>query len=129
ELRRRSAGRPLPFPVVNINDGRLKDAVENRHGVGEGVWQAVARLTGMHLSGRRVVVIGYGPVGRGLAAYARAAGTSVEVVESDPVRRLFAHYDGYPTTTLAAALARANIVVTATGWSRAVTMPDLLQPG
>lgn len=121
-LRKRSE---LPFPVVNINDGRLKDAVENRHGVGEGIWQAVSRLTGMHLAGRRVVVLGYGPVGRGLAAYARVAGTSVEVVEADPVRRLFAHYDGFPTPTLQSALSRANIVVTATGRSRALKLEDL----
>ena len=43
----------LPFPVVNINDGRLKPAVENRHGVGTGLWQAVTSLTGMHLAGGR----------------------------------------------------------------------------
>ena len=57
----------IPFPVVNINDGRLKDAVENRHGVGQAVWQALSTLTGMHLAGRRAAVVGYGPVGRGLA--------------------------------------------------------------
>ena len=61
----------IPFPVVNINDGVLKPAIENRHGVGEGLWHSVQALTGMHLSGRRVGVIGYGPVGRGVAAYAR----------------------------------------------------------
>jgi adenosylhomocysteinase len=105
----------LPFPVINLNDGRLKDAVENRHGVGEALWQAVAHLTGMHLAGRRVLIIGYGPTGKGIAAYARAAGTTVEVVELDPIRRLFAHYDGYPTPTLADGLTRASIVVTATG--------------
>ncbi len=48
----------LPFGVVNINDGILKPAIENRHGVGEGLWQAAQSLTGMHLSGRRVGVIG-----------------------------------------------------------------------
>ena len=90
----------LPFPVMNINDGRLKNAVENRHGVGEGIWQAVSLLTGMHLSGRRLAVVGYGPVGKGLAAYARAAGMNVEVVEKDPCRRLLAHYDGFPTPSL-----------------------------
>lgn len=116
-----------PLPIVNINDGRLKDAVENRHGVGEGVWQAVARLTGMHLAGRRLVVIGYGPVGRGLAAYARAAHMSVEVVESDPVRRLFAHYDGYPTSELASAIRGAGIVVTATGHDGALPIEAILE--
>lgn len=115
----------IPFPVVNINDGRLKNAVENRHGVGEALWQAVGRLTGMHLAGRRVVVIGYGPVGNGIAAYARAAGMAAEVVETDPVRRLFAHYDGFPTPTLEDALSRAGIVVTATGGSHVLAAQHL----
>jgi adenosylhomocysteinase len=116
---------PLDFPVININDGRLKNAVENRHGVGEALWQAVGRLTGMHLSGRRVVVVGYGAVGRGIAAYARAAGMSAEVVERDPVRRLFAHYDGFPTPTLEDALSRAGIVVTATGGANVIAAQHL----
>lgn len=119
----------LPFPVVNINDGRLKPAVENRHGVGTGLWQAVTSLTGMHLAGRRLLVVGYGPVGSGVAMYARAAGMSVEVVESDPIRRLFAHYDGYPTPTLAEAIPRAQLLVTATGQSGAITADLLMEHG
>lgn len=115
----------VPFPVINISDGRLKNGVENRHGTGEAIWQAVVQLTGMHLSGRRVAVIGYGPVGKGLAAYARAGGASVEVVERDPVRRLVAHYDGYPTPGLTEALERAGIVVTATGAARVLTIDHL----
>jgi adenosylhomocysteinase len=115
----------LPFPVININDGRLKNAVENRHGVGEAVWQAVGLLTGMHLAGRRVAIIGYGPVGRGLAMHAKAAGMNVEVVERDKVRRLFAHYDGYPTPTLHNALQRVSMAVTATGNPNVLTVDDL----
>ncbi len=111
----RSRGDELPFPIVNINDGRLKDKVENRHGVGESLWQAVALTTGMHLAGRRALVVGYGPVGRGVASYARAAGMSVEVAETDSVRRLFAHYDGYPTPPLEEGITRAAVVATATG--------------
>jgi adenosylhomocysteinase len=116
----------IPFPVVNINDGRLKDAVENRHGVGEAVWQAVSTLTGMHLAGRRCAVVGYGAVGKGLASYARAAGMCVEVVERDPIRRLFAHYDGFPTPTIADAISRAGIMVTATGSPKAVNADQLV---
>jgi adenosylhomocysteinase len=119
--RLRAASRP-PFPVVNIHDGRLKHAVENRNGVGEAVWHAVVRLTGMHLAGRRAAVLGYGPVGRGLAANARSAGMNVEVVEQDPVRRLFAHYDGFPTPSFHDALARAGLIVTATGQSGVVDL-------
>lgn len=105
----------VPFPVLNINDGRLKPAIESRRGVGEGLWPSFTALTGQHLSGRMVLVVGYGPVGEGVAAFARAAGATVEVAELDAVRRLIAHYDGLATTDAVPALKRARIVVTATG--------------
>ncbi len=117
----------LPFGVVNINDGVLKPAIENRHGVGEGLWHATQQLTGMHLSGRRVGVIGYGPVGHGVAAYARAAGAHVEVVEPDAIRQLTAHYDGFPTPEMDDCLQRVGIIVTCTGQSGAIKAPKLLQ--
>ena len=117
----------VPFPVVNINDGRLKTAVENRHGVGEAIWQAVQRMTGMHLSGRRVGVVGYGPVGKGLAAYARAAGMCVEVVERDPIKRLLAHYDGFPTPSLDDAAQRVGVLVTATGRPRSIALEHVVR--
>ena len=126
-LRTRRDG--VPFPVVNVNEGRLRERVENRHGVGEAIWQAVGRTTGMHLAGRRVLVVGYGPVGRGLARYARAAGMAVEVCENDPVRRLFAHYDGYPTPDLSDGLHRAGLLVTATGRREAVSVHDIEKHG
>lgn len=110
-----------PFPVININDGRLKNAIENRRGVGEGLWHAVQRRTGMHLSGRRVGVIGYGPVGQGVASYARALGAVVEVVEADRVRRLIARYDGYRTPSLGECLGRVGMVVTCTGQQGVIT--------
>jgi adenosylhomocysteinase len=86
----------------------------------------VALITGMHLAGRRVAVVGYGPVGRGLANYAKAAGMAVEVCEEDPVRRLFAHYDGFPTPSLHDALPRMGVVVTATGREHTVTLDHVL---
>ncbi len=122
-------GLHLPFGVVNINDSRLKEAVENRHGVGEGLWHAVQAMTGMHLSGRRVGVVGYGPVGRGVAAYARAAGAAVEVIELDPVRRLVAHYDGYPTPSLEECLGRVRILVTSTGRKGVIRADQLRDSG
>ena len=115
----------VPFPVVNLRGGRLRDAIENRQGVGTAVWDAVSQLTGMHLAGRRVAVIGDGAVGRGIAEAARAAGLAVEVVDHDPVRRLYAHYDGHPTPTLNDAIARAQLLVTATGHRGAVPFDTL----
>jgi len=114
----------LPFGVVNLNDGRLKPSIENRH-VGEGLWDSVREITGMHLAGRTVAVVGYGPVGQGIAKYARAAGSVVAVVDKDPVQRLVAHYDGFATPTLGEAVAQAEILVTATGVSGAIKLDTL----
>jgi adenosylhomocysteinase len=114
-----------PFPVVNAHDIRLRDAFQHRHGIGQAIWEAVGRLTGMQLSGRRVAVLGYGHVGRGIAAWGRNTGMAIEVVELDPVRRLYAHYDGFPTPTLRDALSRVDLVVTATGKRDAVPL-DML---
>lgn len=111
--------------VVNAHDGRLRDAIQNRSGVGAAIWEAVTQLTGMHPAGRAVVVIGYGPVGKGVADWARANGVAVEIVDQDPVRRLYAHYDGYPTPSLADALGRVQIAVTATGRKGAVSVEAL----
>ncbi|MEE2752268.1 MAG: NAD(P)-dependent oxidoreductase [Myxococcota bacterium] len=126
DLRKRTN---LPFGVVNINDGQLKPHVENRHGVGEALWGAVRQITGLHLAGRRVLVVGYGAVGQGLAAYARAAGSVVEVVDITAIRRLTAHYDGFPTPDLEDALSRVEIAVTATGEPNAIPISALEKVG
>lgn len=114
-----------PFPVINVNDGRLKNAVENRHGVPAAIWQGVTEVTGMHLGGRRCAVVGYGPVGKGLATYGRAVGMGIEVVENQPIRRLYAHYDGFPTCGIEQALERSQFIVTATGARNVITTEHL----
>lgn len=114
----------LPFAALNINDGRLKFAIENRHGVGEGLWQAYTALTGQHLAGRRVRVIGYGRVGAGVAAYAKAGGAVVEVVDTDPVRQLIARFDGH-LPVAPGAPTRPQVVVTASGTPGALTLAGM----
>lgn len=105
----------IPFPVFDWNSIPLKDRLENRFHVGDGVWPTFSSVTGMSLFGRRVLVIGYGPVGKGIAERARDLGAIVGVVDVDPVRLLEARYHGCETMDLASGLSQAHIVVTATG--------------
>jgi adenosylhomocysteinase len=109
---------PVPIPVVNAHDTRLRDAINGRLGVARVALEAVGERTGLHLAGRQITVVGYGPMGRGLAEQARSLGLAVDVVEIDPVRRLTAHYDGFRTPSYEVALRRADLVVTATGKRR-----------
>ena len=104
-----------PLPVVNINDGFLKSYIENFHGVGDGVVDALFRVTSRIWAGRRVAVIGYGRVGAGVANYLKRGGSEVTVVEHDPIKRLLAHYDGYSVCDLQKAVNQAELIVTATG--------------
>lgn len=105
----------LAVPVININDGELKSLIENYHGVGDGVIEALFRLTGRLWSGRSAAVVGYGRVGAGVAEHLRRAGAVTYIVEQDPIRRLVAHYDGFGLMKLAEALRNCQLIVTATG--------------
>ena len=104
----------LPFPVFDWNSIPLKD-LHNRYHVGDSVWPAFSQLTGMGLYGRRVLVAGCGPVGKGIAERARSLGGLVLVADLDPVRLLEAHHLGCESVSLEEGLSRCQIIVTATG--------------
>jgi adenosylhomocysteinase len=111
----RLRGREIPFPVFDWNSIPLKDRMENRFHVGNEVWPVFSHITSMSLYGRSVLVVGYGPVGKGIAERARALGASVHVADLDPVRLIEAQHHGCTPVTLQAGLGRCQIVVTATG--------------
>lgn len=115
----------LGLPIININDGELKTYIENFHGVGDGVINALFQVTGRVWSGRSVCVVGYGRVGAGVAAHLRKSGADVCVAEMDSARKLIAHYDGFKLTSLANAIASCELVVTATGRNSLILAKDL----
>lgn len=105
----------LSYPVFNWDDLPIKEGLHNRHMVGLTTWQAFLERTRLSLHGKRVVVVGYGLVGEGVAHAAKAFGGVVSVVERDPARRLEAAYAGWHTAELSALAPLADVVVTATG--------------
>lgn len=110
----------IPFPVLDWNGIALKDLIHNRHHVGVETWPAFSAITGLALYGREVVVVGFGPVGQGVAARARDLGAVVTVVDLDPVRLVQARHDGCRVADIQDALRTASVVVTATGFDRAL---------
>jgi adenosylhomocysteinase len=105
----------LAYPVFNWDDIPIKQGLHNRHLVGLVAADTFLNVTGLSLYGRTVLVIGYGPVGRGVADAARSFGAAVEVCDADPAARLAAAHLGFPTPTLEAGLQRADAIFTATG--------------
>jgi adenosylhomocysteinase len=105
----------LPLPAINVNDSVTKSKFDNKYGCQESAVDAVRRATDIMMAGKRVVVAGYGDVGKGTAASFRGAGAIVTVTEIDPICALQAAMDGYEVKRLDTVVSNADIVVTATG--------------
>jgi adenosylhomocysteinase len=105
----------LPLPAINVNDSVTKSKFDNKYGCQESAVDAVRRATDIMLAGKRVVVAGYGDVGKGTAASFRGAGAIVTVTEIDPICALQAAMDGYEVKRLDTVVGNADIVITATG--------------
>ena len=115
----------LNLPILVINDSPIKQFAENRHAVGQSTVESFLRITNLATNGRRVVVFGYGSVGKGVALSFQRAHASVSVLEVDPVLRMEALWDGFMVPDREAALAEADIVITVTAARGVVTARDL----
>ena len=105
----------LPMPAINVNDSVTKSKFDNKYGCKESAVDAVRRATDIMLAGKRVVVAGYGDVGKGTVASFSGAGAIVTVCEIDPICALQAAMDGFEVKKMINVIENADIVVTATG--------------
>ena len=114
-LYERMSNGTLPMPAINVNDSVTKSKFDNKYGCKESAVDAVRRATDIMLAGKRIVVCGYGDVGKGTAASFRGAGSIVTVTEIDPICALQAAMDGFEVKRLESVVNKADIVITTTG--------------
>ncbi|MEM8928585.1 MAG: adenosylhomocysteinase [Bacteroidota bacterium] len=105
----------LPMPAINVNDSVTKSKFDNKYGCRESAVDAIRRATDTMLAGKRVIVCGYGDVGKGTAASFRGAGSIVTVTEIDPICALQACMDGFEVKKLETVVGNADVVITTTG--------------
>ena len=105
----------LLIPAINVNDSVTKSKFDNKYGCRESAVDAIRRATDLMLAGRRVVVCGYGDVGKGTAASFKGAGAIVTVTEIDPICALQAAMDGFEVKKLDTVVGNADIIITTTG--------------
>jgi len=105
----------LPMPAINVNDSVTKSKFDNKYGCRESAVDAIRRATDIMLAGKRVVVCGYGDVGKGTAASFKGTGAIVTVTEIDPICALQAAMDGIEVKKLDNVIGKADIVITTTG--------------
>ncbi len=105
----------LALPAINVNDSVTKSKFDNKYGCKESAVDAVRRSTDVMLAGKRVLVAGYGDVGKGTVASFSGAGAIVTVSEIDPICALQAAMDGYEVKKIDSVIGKMDIIVTATG--------------
>ncbi len=105
----------LPMPAINVNDSVTKSKFDNKYGCRESAVDAIRRGTDLMIAGKRVVVCGFGDVGKGTAESFRGAGAIVTVTEIDPICALQAAMEGYEVKKLDTVVANADIIITTTG--------------
>jgi adenosylhomocysteinase len=126
-LRAMAAEGLLAFPVVAVNDARMKFLFDNRHGTGQSAWEGILRATNLLVAGKTVLVCGYGWCGRGVARRAQGLGARVLVAEVDPIAANEALLDGCEVLPAVEAVARADFVITCTGNRGVIRREHLLR--
>ena len=110
-----SERKELPFVAINVNDSVTKSKFDNIYGCRHSVIDGLNRATDVLISGKRVMVCGYGDVGKGCAQAFKAQGAIVYVSEVDPICALQACMEGFIVKRVDTVVSECDIFITATG--------------
>ena len=117
----------LPFPAINVNDSVTKAKFDNKYGCRESLADGLKRATDIMLAGKKVVVCGYGDVGKGCAQSMAGYGARVYITEIDPICALQAAMEGFKVVTMDDACSYGDIFVTSTGNCDVVTFEHMVK--
>lgn len=115
----------VKYPVIAVNDNQTKHLFDNYYGTGQSTIDGILRATAMLFAGKKVVVVGYGHCGKGVAIRAHGMGSNITVVEVDPIRALQAKMDGYTVMTMQQAAPIGDVFITVTGNKHVISLADI----
>ncbi len=110
----------IKYPIIAVNQSRTKNLFDNRYGTGQSSIDGILRTTGILLAGKRIIVCGYGWVGKGIANNAKGLGAKVTVTEIDPVLALEAFMDGFEVKPISDTTSFGDVYITCTGQLRVI---------
>jgi len=120
-----AAAGDLAFPAINVNDSVTKSKFDNKYGCRHSLIDGINRGTDALIGGKKVLICGYGDVGKGCADSVKGQGARVVVTEVDPINALQALMEGYDVKRVEDVIADADIVVTATGNKDIITLEHM----
>ncbi|WP_343600978.1 adenosylhomocysteinase [Mycobacterium sp.] len=120
-----AAAGDLAFPAINVNDSVTKSKFDNKYGCRHSLIDGINRGTDALIGGKKVLICGYGDVGKGCAESVKGQGARVVVTEIDPINALQALMEGYDVKRVEDVIAEADIVVTTTGNKDIITLEHM----
>ena len=117
----------LKYPIIVVNDAYTKHMFDNRYGTGQSTIDGYLRAMNLLIASKRVVVVGYGWVGKGVASRSQGMGAKVIVTEIDPIKALEAHMDGFEVMPMAQAAKLGDIFITCTGMTSVIRKEHILK--
>jgi len=117
----------LKYPIMAVNDAETKHDFDNFYGTGQSALDGIIRATNILISGKNVVVSGYGHVGKGIARRAAGLGANVTITEIDPIAALKAKLDGFSVLPMASAAMTGDLFITTTGCKNVIREEHFLQ--
>jgi adenosylhomocysteinase len=124
-LRAMQKSSKLMYPIIAVNDAETKHDFDNIYGTGQSAIDGIIRATNILISGKNVVVAGYGHVGKGIAKNASGVGANVTITEVDPISALKAKLDGYSVAPMIKAAESGEVFITTTGCKDVITEEDI----
>ena len=115
----------LKYPIIAVNDCQTKHLMDNYYGTGQSTLDGIIRASNVLISGKTLVVAGYGNCGKGVAMRGKGFGAHVIVTEVDAFRALQAKMDGFRVMPMAEAAVEGDIFVTVTGDVRVISMEHI----
>ncbi len=117
----------LKYPIMAVNDAETKHDFDNFYGTGQSALDGIIRATNILISGKNVVVSGYGHVGKGIARRAAGLGANVTITEIDPIAALKAKLDGFSVLPMSSAAMTGDLFITTTGCKDVIREEHFLQ--
>ena len=121
-LKAMAADGTLKYPVLDVNDAKMKFLFDNRYGTGQSAFDGWMNATNLLVAGKVLVVAGYGWCGKGIAMRAKGLGARVIVTEVDPVKAIEANMDGFQVMRMIDAVKNADMIFTVTGCKDILTL-------
>jgi adenosylhomocysteinase len=116
----------LQYPIIAVNNARTKMLFDNQYGTGQSTIDGLLQAMNLLFASKKIVIAGYGWLGRGVTKRCQGMGAKCIITEVDPIKALEAHMNGFEVLPMNQAAKIGDIFITCTGMRDIITRQHIL---